>query len=127
MPKKEVIYPEGTGPGGILSPVVKYGNLVYTAGMVGRDAKTGDMPSDIEGQSRNTLENIKAALEAAGTTLDMVLKASCFVADLDDRPAFNEVYKTYFPNDPPVRTCVQAGSLGPGVLVEVDVVAGMPD
>lgn len=127
MATKEVIYPAGTGPGGILSPCVRYGNLVFTAGMVGRDPVTGDMPSTIEEQSRNTMENLKAALEAAGTSMDYVLKASCFVADLNDRPAFNEVYTTYFGDDPPVRTCVQAGSLGPGILVEVDFIAGVPE
>lgn len=127
MAKREVIYPAGKGPGGILSPCIRYGNLVFTAGMVGSDPETGEIPDSIEEQSRNTMENLKAALEAAGTSMDMVLKASCFVADLNDRPKFNEVYITYFSGEPPVRTCVQAGSLGPGILIEVDVVAGVPE
>jgi len=126
MPKREVFRPAGAESNPVLSPAVRYGDLVYTAGMVGRDPETGEMPSDIKEQSRLVMENLKAALEAAGTSLEYVLKAQCFVADINDRPAFNEVYVTYFPNDPPVRTCVQA-PMGPGVLIEVDVVAGVPE
>ena len=126
--QKEVIRPDEGAANPILSPAIKYGNLVFTSGMIGRDPKTGQtVDGGIKEQSRQTLENIKAALEAAGTSLDNVLKASCFVANLDDRPAFNEVYQQYFPSDPPVRTCVQAGRLGEGILVEVDVIAGIPD
>ncbi len=123
--RKEVIKLDGAGANPILSPAIKYRDLVFTAGMIGRDPKTGQLvPGGIREQSQQTLENIKTALEAAGTSLDNVLKASCFVANLDDRPAFNEVYQQYFRSDPPVRTCVQAGRLGDGVLVEVDVIAG---
>ena len=127
MAKKEIVRPEGAKPNPVLSPAVRYGNLVFTAGMVGTDPATGQLAEGIEEQSRLTLENLKAALEAAGTSMDNVLKASCFVADINDRPRFNEVYVKYFTSDPPVRTCVEAGNLGPGVLIEVDVVAGMPE
>jgi 2-iminobutanoate/2-iminopropanoate deaminase len=123
--KKEVIHPDESSKGSILSPAVKYGNLVFTSGMVGRDPKTGEIGDDIQSQARVTLDNIKAALEAAGSSLDQVLKVTGFLANLDDRPAFNEVYKTYFTTDPPVRTCIQGGRLGDGILVEVDVVAGV--
>ncbi|MHB1005487.1 MAG: RidA family protein [Chloroflexota bacterium] len=85
------------------------------------------MPPNIKEQSRLTLETIKAALEAAGSSMDNVLKVLALVADINDRPAFNEVYKSYFPNNPPARTCVQAGKLGEGVLVEVECVACIPD
>lgn len=124
---REIVQVGESGGSPMLSPAIKYGNLVFTSGMVGRDPSTGELAEGIENQSRNTLENLKAALEAAGTSMDQVLKASCFVANIDDRPAFNEVYKGYFPNDPPVRTCVQAARLGEGVLIEVDVIAGVPD
>lgn len=126
--QREVIRPANAPASPILSPAVKYGNLVFTSGMVGRNPETGQLvSSDIREQSRQTLENIKTALEQAGTSMDFVLKASCFVANIEDRPAFNEVYQEFFTSDPPVRTCVQAGRLGEGVLIEVDVVAGVPD
>ncbi len=124
---KQVIRPEGAGSNPILSPGMRYGNLVFTAGQVAHDPRTGKMvEGGIAEQARQTMENVKAVLEAAGTTMDHVLKASCFIANLEERPAFNEVYKEYFTSDPPVRTCVEA-VLGPGVLIEVDVIAGMPE
>ena len=58
--------------------------------------------------------------------MDNVLKVVALVANIDDRPAFNDIYKTYFPTNPPARTCVQAGRLGPGILVEVECVACIP-
>lgn len=127
MPKREIIQPEGTKPNPILSPVAKFGNIVFTAGMVGTDPATGKMAgADIQSQSRQTMENLKAALEAAGTSLDNALKVTGFVSKLEDRTPFNEIYKEYFTSAPPVRTCIE-GYLGEGVLVEVDVVACIPD
>ncbi|MFN8593108.1 MAG: Rid family hydrolase [Thermomicrobiales bacterium] len=126
MPR-QIIRPEGFTPNPILVPAVKFGDLVFTAGMVGHDPSTGQMVgSDIRTQGRQTMDNLQAALAAAGTSLDNALKVTAFVADLADRPAFNEVYREYFTGDPPARTCIQGGSLGEGVLVEVEVVACMP-
>jgi 2-iminobutanoate/2-iminopropanoate deaminase len=127
MPKREIIVPEGSRPNPVLSPVAKFGNIVFTAGMVGTDPATGKLAgNDIESQGRQTMENLKAALEAAGTSLDNALKVTGFVSKLEDRAPFNEIYKTYFTTPPPVRTCIE-GYLGDGVLVEVDVVACIPD
>lgn len=125
--QREIIRPEGFAANPILVSAVKFGNLVYTAGMVGHDPATGEMVGDdIQSQGRQTMANLQAALEAAGTSLDNALKVTAFVADLADRPAFNEVYREFFSADPPARTCIQGGSLGAGVLVEVEVVAGVP-
>jgi 2-iminobutanoate/2-iminopropanoate deaminase len=96
--------------------------------MIGRDPATGEMAGrDIRSQARQTMRNLQAALEAAGTSLDQALKVTAFVADLDERPAFNEVYREFFQMEPPARTCIQGGRLGDGVLVEVEVVAGIPE
>ncbi len=125
--QRKIIRPEGFTANPILVPAVKFGNLVYTAGMVGHDPATGEMVGDdIRSQGRQTMVNLQAALESAGTSLDHALKVTAFVADLADRPAFNEVYVEFFPGDPPARTCIQGGFLGEGVLVEVEVVAGVP-
>ena len=126
--KREVIWPYERDPDALLSPVIRAGDLVFTAGMVGRDPTTSKMVStDIQGQTHQTLKNIRTALEAAGTSMDNVVKVTALVADIEDRVAFNDIYRSYFVPDRPVRTCVQAGRLGEGVKVEVEVIAVMPD
>jgi 2-iminobutanoate/2-iminopropanoate deaminase len=126
--QREIIRPQGFAVNPVLSPVARFGNLVYTAGMVGHDPATGKMAgNDIRSQGRQTMANLQAALQAAGSSLDNALKVTAFVADLADRPAFNEVYGEFFTGDPPPRTCIQGGFLGDGVLVEVEVVAAIPD
>ena len=129
MSKKEIIRttraPSPTAP---LSQATKFGNLVFVSGSVGRDPETGQYPDDgIKGQTRQTLENIKAVLDEAGTTLENVLKVTAFLKDLNDRPGFNEVYRTYFPANQPARTAFGAGALGEGVLVEIEAIACIPD
>ena len=125
--QREIVRPQRFATNPILVPAVKFGNLVYTAGMVGHDPATGEMVGDdIRSQGRQTMVSLQVTLEAAGTALDNALKVTAFVADLADRPAFNEVYREFFTGDPPARTCFQGGSLGDGVLVEVEVVAGIP-
>lgn len=125
--QRQIIRPDGFALNPVLVPAVRFGDLVYTAGMVGHDPATGDMVGDdIRSQGRQTMANLQAALVAAGTSLDNSLKVTAFVADLADRPAFNEVYREFFTADPPARTCIQGGSLGEGVLVEVEVVACVP-
>jgi 2-iminobutanoate/2-iminopropanoate deaminase len=83
----------------------------------------GEMPADITGQTKIALENIKTLLEAAGTSMANVLKTTCYLADLKDKPAFNEVYITYFPKSPPARACFAVGDLGEGVKLEIEAIA----
>jgi 2-iminobutanoate/2-iminopropanoate deaminase len=126
--KREIIRPEGVPINPVLSPAARFGNLVFTQGMVGTDPANGELAGDdIRSQGRQTMQNLQATLQAAGTSLDNALKITAFVANLDDRPAFNEVYVEFFEGDPPPRTCIQGGRLGPGILVEVEVVAGIPE
>src|SRR5690625_1226390 len=128
MAKKQVIDVPNSARNPVLSPAIRYGDLVFTAGMVGLDPATGALvEGGIREQARQTLENLKNALEAAGSSLDLVLKAICSLTRLEDKDAFNEVYLEYFPSDPPVRTCTEAGKLSEGVLVEVDLIAGVPE
>lgn len=125
--QREIIRLEGSKVNPVLSPAARFGNLVFTQGMVGTDPATGALAGDdIASQGRQTMRNLQAILEAAGTSLDNALKVTAFVADLDDRPGFNEVYTGFFQGDPPPRTCIQGGKLGPGILVEVEVVACIP-
>ncbi len=124
--KKEIIPVPGETPAKHTSRIVRFGNLVFIGGTAGRHFTTKQLPSDIAGQTRQTLENIKICLEAAGTSLDNVLKMTCYLADLADKKAFDEVYLSYFPSDPPARACFAVAALGPGVKLEIETVAGIP-
>jgi 2-iminobutanoate/2-iminopropanoate deaminase len=114
MPKPEPPY----------SPVVVSGETVYTAGQIGRDA-AGNLAAGIEGQTRQALENVKACVEAAGCTLDDVVKVNAFLAELGDFGGYNDVYREFFAEPYPARTSVQAG-LPEGVLVEIEAIARRP-
>ncbi|MGI5837971.1 MAG: RidA family protein [Chloroflexota bacterium] len=125
--KKEIVAVPGVKPVKHLSRATRFGNLVFVAGTTGKNLVTGEMPADIAGQTRVTLENIKLVLEAAGTSLDNILKMTCYLADLAEKPAFDEVYIPYFPVNPPARACFQVGDLGAGVKVEIEAIACIPD
>jgi 2-iminobutanoate/2-iminopropanoate deaminase len=104
------------------SPVVVSGDLVYTAGQIAHDADGSLVAGGIEEQTRQTLENVRTCLEAAGCTLDDVIKVTAFLADLGDFDGYNRVYREFFSEPYPARTSVQAG-LPPDVLVEIEAVA----
>lgn len=113
--------PAAIGP---YSQAVKVGNLVFTAGQIPLDPATGALvEGGIEAQTRQALDNLKAVLEAAGSSLDRVVKTTCFLANLDDFAAFNEVYATYFTENAPARSTFQVAKLPAGALVEVEAVA----
>jgi 2-iminobutanoate/2-iminopropanoate deaminase len=107
------------------SPVVVAGDAVYTAGQIGRDAE-GNLPDGIEAQTRQALENVKTCVEAAGCTMDDVVKVNAFLVDLGDFAGYNEVYTEFFAEPYPARTSVQAG-LPAGVLVEIEAIARRAD
>lgn len=121
--KRDVIRPAGVGPNPILSPGIRVGDLIWTAGHVGRNPETGVTPEDIRGQTRETLLNLQRVLEAGGSSLSNVVKVNIYLADINDRPAVNEVYQEFFPTDPPGRTCIGGATFGPGILIEIEAVA----
>ena len=124
--KKEIIPVPGETPAKHTSRIVRFGNLVFIGGTTGRHFVTKELPADVAGQTRQTLENIKICLEAAGTSLGNVLKTTCYLADLADKKAFDEVYISYFPANPPARACFAVAALGPGVKVEIETTACIP-
>jgi 2-iminobutanoate/2-iminopropanoate deaminase len=111
-----------------ISQAKVFGNLVFVSGMVARDPQTGTtVPGGLAEQTRQVLENITAVLEAAGTSREYVLKTDVHLTDFSQFDLFNRVWEEYFPVEPPARICTQAGALGPGFLIEIDAVAGLPD
>jgi len=115
--------PKAIGP---YSQGIKAGDFLFTAGQAGVDPASGRLvEGGITAQTRQALENIRAILEAAGSSLRSVVKCGVFLADLADFQAMNSVYAEFFPADkgPPARTTVQAAKLPMGALVEIDAVA----
>ena len=119
---RKTVTPEGgPAPGGPYSPAVVANGFVFVAGQGPVDPETGEMPDGFEDQVRQTLRNLQTVLEAAGSSLDDVVKVNVYLTDLTRFARFNEVYKEFFRNDPPARTTVGAALLG--FLVEIDCVA----
>jgi 2-iminobutanoate/2-iminopropanoate deaminase len=109
------------------SQAVRHGDLVFVAGQVALDPATGQVvEGDIRAQTRQTLENVEAILQAAGTSLAHAVECLCLLSNIGDFGAFNEVYRGFFPKDPPARTTVQVVLPRPGLLVEIRAVAAMP-
>lgn len=99
------------------------GNLLFTSGQIPLDPATGEVVgTEIVAQAHQALKNLSAIVLAAGTSIEQVVKTTCFVADMNDFAAFNEVYASYFPNRP-ARSCVAVKTLPKGVLCEVECIA----
>lgn len=112
--------PDAIGP---YSQAIKAGNLVFTSGQIPIDPATGTVEAvTIEEQTEQVCKNICAVLEAAGTSIDKVVKTVCFLSDMNDFAAFNAVYAKYFTGKP-ARSCVAVKTLPKNVLVEVDTIA----
>ena len=126
--KKEIVRVGVERPNPNLSLATRFGNLVFVAGQTGRHPATGEVGKDIREQTRNTLERIKVILAAAGTSLDNVLSAMTHLTRVQDLAAYNEEYAKYFPTDKPARTTVTVASLNsPELLIEITVIACIPD
>ena len=112
--------PAAIGP---YSQAMKTGNLLYTSGQIPIDPATGNVEAtDITAQTEQVMKNLQAVLEAAGTSFDKVVKTLCFLTDMGNFAAFNEVYARYFTSKP-ARSCVAVSALPKGVLVEVELIA----
>ena len=113
--------PAAIGP---YSQAVKANGLVFTAGQIPLDPATGQVvEGDITAQTERVLQNLKAVLAEAGSSFDQVVKTTCFLTDLGNFAAFNEVYAAYFGAGVPARSTVEVSALPRGVLVEVECIA----
>src|SRR5256885_15081322 len=113
--------PKAIGP---YSQAIVAGDLVFTSGQIPLDPETQQMvQGDVRAQAERVLENLSAVLSAAGASFATVVKATIFLADLNDFAAVNEVYGKRFPNAPPARSTVQVAALPKGARVEIDLIA----
>lgn len=123
--RKTVQTPNAPAAIGPYSQAIVYGGLVFTSGQIPLDPQTGCVVGDnIRDQAEQVMKNLTAVLEAAGSSPQNAVKTTCFLADMADFTVFNEVYAACFTTNP-ARSCVAVKTLPKGVLVEVEVVAGM--
>lgn len=114
--------PAAIGP---YSQAVKVGNMLYTSGQIPLDPVSGNMVgTNIKEQAEQVMQNLSAVLTEAGTSFDNVVKTTCFLADISDFAAFNEIYGKYI-TSAPARSCVAVKDLPKGALVEVEVIAAV--
>lgn len=121
--KESVNTPNAPAAIGPYCQAVKSGGLVYVSGQLPLDPATGAMPEATAEQARRSLTNVKAILEAAGSSLEKVLRVGIFMTDLADFKAVNEIYATFFTGDCPARATVQVAALPLGAKIEIEAVA----
>ncbi|XZI42463.1 RidA family protein [Clostridium perfringens] len=112
--------PAAIGP---YSQGVIVGDLIYTSGQLPLNLETKVLETEIKAATKQSLENCKAILKNAGSSIDKVFKTTVFVKDLNDFAAVNEVYGTYFNENPPARSCVQVAKLPMDAPIEIEVIA----
>ncbi|MBU3160123.1 RidA family protein [Clostridium frigoris] len=113
--------PAALGP---YSQAVKVGNVLYTSGQLAINPANGEfINDDIKKATAQSLDNVKAILEEAGSSLDKVVKTLVFLKDINDFDSMNEIYSKYFTTNLPARSCIQAGKLPKDALVEIEVIA----
>jgi len=123
--QRSVVHTDKVPPARVpLSQAIRAGDWVFASGQLGTDPKTGHLiEGGIRAETRQVCENLRAVLEAGGSSLAKVVKVTIYMADLGELMAMNEVFSEYFPKDPPARTTFQAGGLVAGARVEIEAIA----
>ena len=115
--------PAAIGP---YSQAIQFSGLLFVSGQIAIDPKTDEfVEGDIEAQTKQVLENLKAIIEEAGMTLKNVLKCSCFLKNMDDFVTFNSIYDRYFGDNPPARETIEVARLPKDAMVEVSAICGV--
>ncbi len=113
--------PSAIGP---YSQAIQLSNLIFTSGQIPLSPSTMEVvEGGIREQSEQVMQNLNAVLNEANATLDTVIKTTCYIKDMNDFVAFNEVYGSYFADNPPARSCVEVARLPKDVLIEVEAIA----
>ena len=123
MNKSAIATTKAPGAIGPYSQGITIGNLVYTSGQLPINVETGVMPETIEEQTRQSLENVKAILEEAGSSMEKVIKTTVFLSDMNDFAKMNEVYSSFFAQPYPARSAVEVARLPKDAKVEIEVIA----
>ena len=111
-------------PNGLFTPAIVTGDLVFTSGQIGLDPKTGKFPEGgFDAQFQQVFKNLTGVLEASGSSVDNIVKATVFLADMNDYDAMNNLYRQQFKGDPPARTTVQVARLPRDARIEIEAVA----
>ena len=122
MDKKVIATTNAPGAIGPYSQAWAVGDFVFASGQIPVNPATGEIPEGIAAQTEQSCKNVAAIMEAAGVGMENVVKTTCFLADIADFVAFNEVYAKYFTSKP-ARSCVAAKALPKGVLCEIEAIA----
>lgn len=112
--------PSAIGP---YSQGIKVGDMIFTSGQIPVNPATGEIVTEIKAATKQSLENVKAILEEAGSSLDKVVKVVVFIKDMNDFAAVNEVYGEYFSDNKPARSCVEVARLPKDCLIEIEAIA----
>ena len=122
--RKAILTEKAPKPIGPYSQAVVEGDYIFVAGQGCIDPLTGKLElGDVRSETKRVLENLRAILLAAGSSLDHVVKCNVYLRDIDDFAMMNEVYATYFTSPFPARTTIQAGALPGGIAVEIECIA----
>jgi 2-iminobutanoate/2-iminopropanoate deaminase len=122
--RKSIVTEKAPKPLGPFSQAIVEGDFIFLAGQVCSNPVTGKLePGDVRSETKRTFENVRAILQAAGSSLDDVVKCNVYLRDINDFAAMNEVYATFFSAPFPARTTIQAGALPGGIAVEIECIA----
>ena len=112
--------PAAIGP---YSQAIEVGNVVYTSGIIPVVPSTGEIPEGSVAQANQAFENLSNLLQAAGTSMDKVIKTTVFIKEMNDFTSINEVYAKFFPEPYPARSCVEVARLPKDVMLEIEAIA----
>ena len=123
MEKKVIVSEKSPAAIGPYSQAITVGNMLFTSGQIPINPATGDIPEGVEAQAEQALTNVKNLIEAAGGSIENVVKTTVFIKEMDDFAKVNAVYAKYFEKDCPARSCVEVARLPKDVLLEVEAIA----
>jgi len=126
MEKEVIIAKKGAPPLGPYSPGIKIGNWLFMSGQGPLDPETKKIPEEFSDQVKATMENLKGIIETAGGTMDHIVKTTVFLKDMKNFEKMNRVYKKYFSEKPPARSCVEVARLPLDIQVEIEAIAYIP-
>jgi len=118
-------YDGKTAGNGFITPMVIHNGTIYISGQGAHSHDSSDFAMDVETHTKRVMENVKTLVERGGGTMDSILQLNVYLADIDFYDAMNSVFKTYFPNGGPARTCVAVASLPGKSLVEINCIAAV--